>query len=212
MFLRTLVRATALLAGSVALMLPSTAGAQGVSFGCQKVISDSLDGAYGIHVADLDGDGDPDVLAAAEAGDQVVWYENTGRRGFSTARIITTLTARGSGLECLEKASDHVEQMMLLLGHEPEHHKTSALRRRVRANVREVDVEGQEHSAFRPADRSKLFIRCPTKRLITNRHGVMTGLSEGLRGRRRDVLVELELHAVLHAGIATTRSRARSAA
>jgi hypothetical protein len=42
------------------------------------VISTSADGAYSVAAADLDGDGDVDVLSASQYDGNVVWYENTG--------------------------------------------------------------------------------------------------------------------------------------
>ena len=42
----------------------------------QRVIDDSLNGAFDLDIADVDTDGRPDVLATAFLGDRVVWYEN----------------------------------------------------------------------------------------------------------------------------------------
>jgi hypothetical protein len=41
-----------------------------------RVIDDSLNGPIDLDIADLDSDGQPDVLATAFLGDRVVWYEN----------------------------------------------------------------------------------------------------------------------------------------
>ena len=46
------------------------------TFGAQQVISTLADGPRSPVAADLDGDGDRDVVAAAEAGNRVVWFEN----------------------------------------------------------------------------------------------------------------------------------------
>ena len=40
-------------------------------------------GGHWVETADLDGDGDLDVLSASEADDKVAWYENLGGGAFS---------------------------------------------------------------------------------------------------------------------------------
>lgn len=47
----------------------------------EVIIDGSLDGANGLDVADIDGDGDLDVAATGEEADDVVWYENTAGDG-----------------------------------------------------------------------------------------------------------------------------------
>ena len=55
------------------------------------VITTNADGANDVHTADLDGDGDPDVLAASFIDDRVTWYENTDGKGtFGGQHEITT--------------------------------------------------------------------------------------------------------------------------
>ncbi len=62
------------------------------AFGPQLVITDQADGAYSVVTHDLDGDGDPDVLATSDKDDTVAWFENTdGAGAFGPERIITTL-------------------------------------------------------------------------------------------------------------------------
>jgi hypothetical protein len=57
------------------------------------------DGAYRVFAADIDGDGDMDVLSAAPSIDQVAWYENDGGSPPSfTVREITTPTIRAAGV------------------------------------------------------------------------------------------------------------------
>ena len=54
-------------------------------------IDSAFDGAISVNVADVDGDGDLDVLGAAQVGDDVVWWENTAGTGASwTERSIDT--------------------------------------------------------------------------------------------------------------------------
>ena len=59
------------------------------SFGEQKVITTSADYARYVYAADLDGDGDIDVLSASAADDKIAWYENTDGSGtFSQQKVI----------------------------------------------------------------------------------------------------------------------------
>ncbi|SVD85251.1 uncharacterized protein METZ01_LOCUS438105, partial [marine metagenome] len=41
-------------------------------------IATSADGAYDVHVADMDGDGDLDIVSASTSDDTIAWYENDG--------------------------------------------------------------------------------------------------------------------------------------
>lgn len=46
-------------------------------------------GAYSAYAADLDGDGDADVISASYTKDQIAWYRNNGTGGFSKENIIS---------------------------------------------------------------------------------------------------------------------------
>ena len=61
-----------------------------VSFSAQHVVSTDADGAISVYAADLDGDGDPDLLSASRIDDKIAWYENLGNGAFSAQRVITT--------------------------------------------------------------------------------------------------------------------------
>lgn len=66
------------------------------TFGIQKAISTQADGATSVYAADLDGDGDLDVLSASEDFSHVAWYRNTNGRGvFGRQQMIAAL-ARGA--------------------------------------------------------------------------------------------------------------------
>ncbi|MEM6965473.1 MAG: FG-GAP-like repeat-containing protein [Bacteroidota bacterium] len=59
-------------------------------FGTQQIISNSLNGAEDVHAADLDGDGDMDILCTSDFDDELVWFENTNGQGsFSSEKLIT---------------------------------------------------------------------------------------------------------------------------
>ncbi len=65
-------------------------GAADPSF-TKAVIATSADGAHGVYVADMDGDGDMDIVSASQLDDTVAWYENDGAAdpSFTAANIVT---------------------------------------------------------------------------------------------------------------------------
>jgi hypothetical protein len=66
-------------------------------FTTQQVISTAADGASSVHAADLDGDGDLDVLSASNTDDKIAWYENRLNDGinndFNPAQKVISTTA-----------------------------------------------------------------------------------------------------------------------
>ena len=61
------------------------------NFGSQQVISIDSDFATKVFAADLDGDGDNDVLSASAYDDKIAWFENTNGFGnFGLEQIIST--------------------------------------------------------------------------------------------------------------------------
>ena len=58
----------------------------------EHVISTSADGARFVHAADVDGDGDMDVISASISDDKIAWYENDGSGSF-TEHVISTSAA-----------------------------------------------------------------------------------------------------------------------
>ncbi|MFH1733859.1 MAG: VCBS repeat-containing protein, partial [bacterium] len=63
------------------------------TFGPQQVITTSANGAKSVFSADLDGDGDNDVLSASSGDDKIAWYENTDGLGtFGPQLIIMSAT------------------------------------------------------------------------------------------------------------------------
>lgn len=58
------------------------------SFSSQKILSNNADGAFSVIAADLDGDGDMDVISASDVSG-LAWYENIdGQGSFSAAKTI----------------------------------------------------------------------------------------------------------------------------
>ena len=67
------------------------------AFGPPRVVTTGADGAFSVFAADIDGDGDFDVLSASLFDDKVAWYENTdGAGAFGPQQVITT-SADGAG-------------------------------------------------------------------------------------------------------------------
>ncbi len=61
-------------------------------------IDTTVDGASSVFVADLDGDGDLDIVTASNADDTIAWYENDGAAdpGFTKAAITTSAEGAAS--------------------------------------------------------------------------------------------------------------------
>jgi hypothetical protein len=59
-------------------------------FGVQNMITTAADGAVSVFAADVDGDGDMDLLSASSYDDTIAWYENDGNQNFTQHSISTT--------------------------------------------------------------------------------------------------------------------------
>ena len=59
------------------------------SFSPKRVISNDVSGPSDAHAADLDGDGDLDVLSASYFDNKIAWYENLGNGDFSAQAVLT---------------------------------------------------------------------------------------------------------------------------
>ncbi|HXH28224.1 MAG TPA: VCBS repeat-containing protein, partial [Candidatus Polarisedimenticolia bacterium] len=77
------------------------------SFGPKQTISSSASGATSVAVADLDRDGDLDVIAALPLVATVVWYENTdGQGSFGAAQTVTTTASIASSVYAADVDAD----------------------------------------------------------------------------------------------------------
>ena len=74
--------------GPYTLFIEFVASPEGL-FAAQRVISTDVDAPFAVHAADLDGDGDADLLSGSR-DDKIAWYENLGAGAFSVQRVITT--------------------------------------------------------------------------------------------------------------------------
>lgn len=60
------------------------------NFGSEQIISTAIQGAKSVHTADIDGDGDQDVLSTSYIDNKIAWYENTdGLGNFGNQQIIS---------------------------------------------------------------------------------------------------------------------------
>ncbi len=65
------------------------------TFGAQNVIANDVTGAVSVAAADIDKDGDQDIVACAYNTNMVMWYENTDGLGAFGQRHVITNTAQG---------------------------------------------------------------------------------------------------------------------
>lgn len=93
------------LLGLSLLTVPATAGED--MFGPSTLLSASIDGPISIHAADLDADGDLDILTASWHDDLVRWFENTdGLGGFGPQQIISSQTDRAYSVDTADFDGD----------------------------------------------------------------------------------------------------------
>ena len=60
-----------------------------------------------VHAADLDGDGDPDVLSASDNDNKIAWYENLGGGAFSEQRVFLAETYRARSVHAVDLDGDN---------------------------------------------------------------------------------------------------------
>ena len=77
-------------------------------------ITNHADGAYGVWAADLDNDGDMDVLSASDEDDTFAWYENMDGNGTFGAKL--TISSTANGAECINAADIDGDNNMDVVG------------------------------------------------------------------------------------------------
>jgi len=69
------------------------------NFGAQQNISTTADGSFYALAADIDGDGDMDIVGTSDLDNVVAWYENLdGNGNFGNKQIITTTANNGRSI------------------------------------------------------------------------------------------------------------------
>jgi hypothetical protein len=71
-----------LILGILCITAPSAA--RDIPFPTKHTVDAAFNGAFGAHAADVDGDGDMDILAAAYTDDDIAWWENVDLAGPGT--------------------------------------------------------------------------------------------------------------------------------
>jgi hypothetical protein len=80
----------------VLVLAPGLLLARDVPFGAQAVISTAANEAESVYAADVDGDGDTDVLSASSYDDKIAWYENNGASPPAWTAHTITIAANGA--------------------------------------------------------------------------------------------------------------------
>ena len=112
----------------------------------------------------------------------------------------------------IENASNDPKDMRAALIGQPQHDQTWVILARKVANVREIEVHGDDGPSFDPTYVSDSLIDAAAHALIVNGHRVVTPGPQRLRHVIVQVLVNLEQHHAAPGVSGTIRSRASSAA
>ena len=78
----------------------------------RTIITSSASGAQKVIAADLDGDGDQDVISASQSDDKVAWYENNGNGQFSDPVIITTAADGSWDIDAIDFDGDGYQDIV----------------------------------------------------------------------------------------------------
>ena len=77
------------------------------NFGSQQIISEDILRVYSIYAADIDGDGDIDVVAAAITEGTIGWFENLNGQGtFGTYQAISTQISGATSVSAIDADGD----------------------------------------------------------------------------------------------------------
>ncbi|MGB3453520.1 MAG: T9SS type A sorting domain-containing protein [Moheibacter sp.] len=76
------------------------------NFGSKIIITDQINTGHCVFAADLDNDGDYDVLSASVYDDKIAWYENDGNGNFGMQQVISSTTDGASSVYAADLDGD----------------------------------------------------------------------------------------------------------
>lgn len=89
------------------------------SFHNYQLITDTAYGAQGVTAADIDSDGDYDVIIAAEDKDQIAWFENlNGNGNFGPMQVITTNVKEAHEVSPVDLDNDGDQDLVVASDHQ----------------------------------------------------------------------------------------------
>lgn len=80
--------------------------AQAGGFAAQAVITTAADRPTDVYAADLDGDGDADVLSASQLDDKIAWHANLGGGTFGPQQVISTAANQPTAVYAIDLDND----------------------------------------------------------------------------------------------------------
>ena len=87
-------------------------------FSNEIIISTQLNGASGVHAADLDGDSFLDVISASTFDDKIAWYTNiNGASSFSSQKVISILEEQIIGVYAADLDKDNDKDIISVARH-----------------------------------------------------------------------------------------------
>jgi len=84
------------------------------SFGTENIITTATSLAEHVYAADLDGDGDMDVLSASSNDDEIAWYANTDGVGTFGVQQIISSTSDFAQYETVAKSCCFWDQLLIV--------------------------------------------------------------------------------------------------
>ena len=92
--------------GPYELSIEFVADEGGVVFAAERVITTDASGPVSLYAADLDGDGDADLVSASTADNKIAWHENLGGGEFSAQRVVTKVAEGANSVHAADLDGD----------------------------------------------------------------------------------------------------------
>lgn len=97
-------------------LLAPSGSTQAAGFSAQNVITVAADRAEEADAADLDGDGDVDVLSASSFDDTIAWYENLGAGAFGARQVISASVDQAESVQAADLDGDGMLDVLAAAG------------------------------------------------------------------------------------------------